>query len=69
MTSRTFPLQQWYVAAMADEIGAKPFARTICGEPLVMFRRQDKSIAALDDRCPHRLYPLSNGEVVGDDIE
>ena len=69
MTSRTFPLQQWYVAAMADEVGAKPFARTICGEPLVMFRRQDKSIAALDDRCPHRLYPLSNGEVVGDDIE
>ncbi len=63
-----FPLQHWYVAAMAHEVGRTPLARRICNEPLVMFRREDGSVAALDNRCPHRLYPLSSGEIVGDDI-
>ena len=69
MPARSFPLQQWYVAAMAREVGRAPLGRTICGEPLVMFRRQDGTPVALDDRCPHRLYPLSSGELKGDDIE
>ena len=69
MTTRSFPLNQWYVAATSAEVGRTPLGRTICGEALVMFRRQDGSIAALDDRCPHRLYPLSDGQLVGDDIE
>ena len=69
MPTRPFPLQQWYVAAKADEVGRLPLARTICGQPLVMFRHQDGTAAILDDRCPHRLYPLSKGNVVGDEIE
>ena len=69
MSTRSFPLQQWYVAARTPEVGRTPLARTICGEPLVMFRCQDGSVAVLDDRCPHRLYPLSKGELRGDDIE
>lgn len=69
MTTRTFPLQQWYVAAKAAEVGRSPLGRTICNEPLVMFRRQDGTLAVLDDRCPHRLYQLSKGAVVGDEIE
>ena len=68
MTS-SFPLQQWYVAALAGEVGRTPLARTICNAPLVLFRRGDSSLAALDDRCPHRLYQLSRGQIVGDDIE
>ena len=68
MTS-SFPLQQWYVAALASEIGRTPLARTICSQPLVMFRRRDGSLAVLDDRCPHRLYQLSRGQLVDDDIE
>jgi vanillate O-demethylase monooxygenase subunit len=69
MTKPSFPLQQWYVAARAGEVARVPLARTVCNEPLVMFRRQDGTVAALDDRCPHRLYPLSKGEIRGDDIE
>ncbi len=34
------PRNQWYVAAYSREIGAGLFARTICGEPIVFYRRQ-----------------------------
>ena len=69
MSAQTFPLNQWYVAAKANEIGRKPLARFICGEPLVMFRRENGMPIALEDRCPHRLYPLSSGELRGDEIQ
>jgi phenylpropionate dioxygenase-like ring-hydroxylating dioxygenase large terminal subunit len=57
------------VAARTDEVADKPFGRTICGEPIVLFRRRDGSIAALEDRCPHRKYALSKGAVIGDEIQ
>lgn len=68
-TVEPFLRNQWYTAATSDEIGNKPFARTICNEPVVMFRREDGSVVALEDRCPHRMAPLSIGEVVGDEIQ
>lgn len=69
MTEATFLQNQWYVAASAAEIGRTPFARTICCKPMVLFRRQDGSVAVLDDRCAHRQVPLSRGEVIGDEIQ
>ena len=41
----------WYIAAWADELGAEPVARRICGEPLVLFRDKANQTAALADRC------------------
>lgn len=41
---------------------------TILGEPLVLYRRQDSRVVALEDRCCHRLAPLSLGRVEGDDL-
>ena len=64
-----FLRNQWYVAAQSNEIEAKPFARRIVGEPLVLFRGSDGGVAALEDRCPHRKAPLSAGEVLGDEIQ
>jgi phenylpropionate dioxygenase-like ring-hydroxylating dioxygenase large terminal subunit len=64
-----FLCNQWYTAATSAELGAKPLARTICNEPLVIFRAQDGAVAVLTDRCPHRKAPLSCGEVVGNDIQ
>ncbi|MFZ3005197.1 MAG: aromatic ring-hydroxylating dioxygenase subunit alpha [Phenylobacterium sp.] len=63
-----FIRNRWYVAAWDKEVGAKPLARTICGEKVVLFRRGDGSVAALADFCPHRLAPLSLGVVEGDAI-
>ncbi|TFZ03437.1 aromatic ring-hydroxylating dioxygenase subunit alpha [Ramlibacter rhizophilus] len=60
-----FIMNAWYIAAWASEIGEKPFARTICNEPLVFFRdKVSGKIAALEDKCCHRAAPLSLGVVV-----
>jgi phenylpropionate dioxygenase-like ring-hydroxylating dioxygenase large terminal subunit len=63
------PLNQWYVAAFGSEVGAKLFARTICGRPMVLFRAPDGAAVALEDRCPHRYVPLSRGELIGDLVQ
>ena len=59
----------WYIGAWADEIGATPLARRICGEPVVLFRDREGRAAALADRCCHRAAPLSLGSVVEDGIQ
>jgi phenylpropionate dioxygenase-like ring-hydroxylating dioxygenase large terminal subunit len=59
----------WYAAAWSHEIGRSLFARTILGEPLVFYRTEGGPPAALLDRCPHRLLPLSKGTLKGDTVE
>lgn len=58
----------WYMGAWARELDSGPTGRTLLGEPVVMFRTEDGSVAALADVCPHRAVPLSLGRVVGDRI-
>lgn len=58
----------WYAAAFEHELDGDFLARTICGVPLVLFRKADGTLAAIHDRCPHRLVPLSLGKRVGDTI-
>ena len=69
MAKSPFLLDQWYVCARSPEIRRAPLSRMICGVPLVFYRRLDGGVAALDDRCPHRLYMLSRGHLHGDEIE
>jgi phenylpropionate dioxygenase-like ring-hydroxylating dioxygenase large terminal subunit len=62
----SFLKRLWYAAAWADELVAgKPLARTLLGEPVVMWRSADGSVQALADQCPHRLAPLSKGQIDG----
>ncbi|KRA83700.1 aromatic ring-hydroxylating dioxygenase subunit alpha [Altererythrobacter sp. Root672] len=57
----------WYVAAWSEEIAdRKPFAITILEEPVVIYRGESGRLAALEDRCVHRLAPLSLGRCEGD---
>ena len=57
----------WYVAAWSHELPAGTLlARTIVGEPLVLWRTADGQVAALEDRCVHRHAPLSRGRLEGD---
>lgn len=64
----TFVRNRWYAAAWDVEAGAAPLARTICGEPIVLYRKLAGEVVALRDACPHRLLPLSAGIREGDAI-
>ena len=61
-----FLRNSWYVAAWDREVGRAPLARTILGEPIVLFRKEKGEAVALEDRCCHRQLPLSMGKVEGD---
>lgn len=64
----SFVRDQWYVAAYSAEVGRALLARTILGEPLVLYRTSAGQPAALADRCVHRHFPLSASQLDGDTI-
>jgi vanillate O-demethylase monooxygenase subunit len=66
----SFIRNQWYVAAYGSEVGREPFGRTICGEPILLWRTEDGAVTAMSDRCVHRRFPLSQApsRVVGDSV-
>ena len=59
----------WYVLAQARDVGRKPLARRALGRGVVLFRTEAGAVTAMEDRCPHRLAPLSMGELVGDELQ
>jgi phenylpropionate dioxygenase-like ring-hydroxylating dioxygenase large terminal subunit len=71
MVSGTYLRNAWYVAAWSDDLAdGQLLARTILKEPVVLYRKADGHVAALQDRCPHRFAPLSMGKIVhGDTLQ
>ncbi|MFP4694794.1 MAG: Rieske 2Fe-2S domain-containing protein [Halothece sp.] len=59
----------WYVVARSNEVTTTPYPITLWKQPIVLYRRQDGNICALEDRCPHRFVKLSSGQVHGDVLE
>jgi len=59
----------WYVAAEAGELARAPLGRIILGEPVVLYRKEDGTAVALEDRCCHHRAPLHKGRLVGDTIQ
>lgn len=64
-----YPKNFWYVGAMGHEVGRHLLARTVLDQPIVFFRREDGTVAALADRCSHRRISLSIGRLIGDEIQ
>lgn len=64
-----FVRNAWYVIAWSEEVNRRPLHRTVLGEDVVLYRRQDGTPVALADRCAHRAYPLSAGHLVGDNLQ
>ena len=59
----------WYMAGWArDFVADTPPAITLLDEPLVIYRQSDGRLTAMEDRCCHRLAPLSHGRVEGNDL-
>lgn len=57
----------WYVAAWDSEVEKDSLlARRLLGQRVVLYRKSDGSVAALEDRCSHRFAPLSSGRLEKD---
>ena len=63
-TDRSWPRNTWYLAAWSSELHDGPLARTVLNEHIVLYRDQNGTIAALEDRCCHCAAPLSMGRIV-----
>jgi phenylpropionate dioxygenase-like ring-hydroxylating dioxygenase large terminal subunit len=63
-----WPLNCWYAAAYDVELKRELLPRKVAGRNIVMYRKQDGAPAALADACWHRLMPLSQGQIEGDDV-
>lgn len=68
---RTAPINfnHWYVVAQAQEVGTKPVGVTLWEQPIAIYRDQQGQVQAIEDRCPHRQVRLSEGQVVGNNLE
>lgn len=62
---RNWPIKCWYVAATSDEVAESPVGRRLLGEEVVLWRGADGRLAAFENRCAHRAFPLSHGTVHG----
>jgi vanillate O-demethylase monooxygenase subunit len=64
-----FLRSQWYVAATSGELARSLLSRRIADEPVVLWRTEQGEPVAFEDRCPHRLAPLSRGRLLGNILE
>ena len=57
----------WYVAAWDHEIlGDTLLSRTLLGESVLLYRKDDGAVVAMDNKCCHRHAPLHMGRKEGD---
>ena len=61
----------WYVAMFSSDLDeGQLMHRTILNEPILFFRKEDGNVAAIIDRCSHRMAPLSMGKLLpGDRVQ
>jgi phenylpropionate dioxygenase-like ring-hydroxylating dioxygenase large terminal subunit len=64
-----FVRNAWYMAGWSEELADQLLSRRVFDRQIIFYRKQDGSVAALADRCPHRFAPLSLGEKIGDAIQ
>jgi nitrite reductase/ring-hydroxylating ferredoxin subunit len=61
---------QWYVTGLAEEVRkGKKRAVKLFGQDIVVWRKKDGSLGAIDARCPHMGASLAVGRVVDDAVE
>lgn len=61
----------WYCAGWDSDVGLGSrdlVVRQIAGRPILLYRTAAGAVVAMEDRCPHRLAPLSLGRKEGDAI-
>jgi phenylpropionate dioxygenase-like ring-hydroxylating dioxygenase large terminal subunit len=69
MKSKIWTENAWYVAAFSRELrGDTLLARKFLGVPVVMYRKTNGEVVALEDSCAHRRLPLSFGYIKNDEV-
>jgi phenylpropionate dioxygenase-like ring-hydroxylating dioxygenase large terminal subunit len=59
----------WYVAGWSQEsLPPRPLGIRVLNEPIVIWRSENGDLAAFEDRCVHRLAPLSLGRCEGEKL-
>lgn len=66
---RNYPYNCWWVAGFAHEVGRSLLSRWLLDTPVLLYRTEAGQVVAMEDRCPHRLAPLSLGTLRGDQVE
>lgn len=66
---RNYPYNIWWVAAFSDEVSRDLLGRWLLETPVLLYRKEDGTIAAIENRCPHRGAPLSLGCLKGDAVQ
>jgi hypothetical protein len=59
----------WYVVARSTEVQEKPVSVVLWHQAIALYRDSAGRVHALEDRCPHRQVKLSDGKVMGDELE
>ncbi|MEM8730423.1 MAG: Rieske 2Fe-2S domain-containing protein [Pseudomonadota bacterium] len=63
-----FAYNHWYIAGLKDSFERKPQAKTLLERSLVFFRTEAGKLVAMQNRCLHRSFPLSEGYLQGDQL-
>lgn len=65
----TYVRNCWYVAAWSRDLAGDAMTTgKVIGRPLLLYRASDGAVVVLEDRCVHRLVPLSLGRREGDAV-
>ena len=69
-TQNDFVFDIWYFAGLSTDVKrGKMVRREIAGEPITLGRREDGSVFAMRDVCPHRAAPFSAGCIKDGTVE
>jgi len=63
-----FLFENWYMVGFGTEFSRKLVAKTILDRSIVFFRKENGQLVALQNRCAHRSFPLSESHLDGDTI-
>lgn len=58
----------WYVAGLSGDFTRELRERTLLETTVLMYRKLDGTPVIMNNRCPHRSFPLSKGRLEGDSV-
>ena len=65
----SFLRNAWYVVGWGENLEPGPVRIRVLGEAIALYRRANREVVALADRCPHRSASLGDGKIVDDALQ